>query len=249
VRGGSTLLATIGALSAVAAWTAVIARADAARAAAAWPGGTRPALQASANEPPSGPVLPLRAATLASFVPAGWSLEEQQTADLNSDGRSDAVLLLKQQVTMTAPPRILLVALQQRGGQYALAEQNRRLIPQVASDTLEDPMGNGEILARQGGFDITLTQLAGAGSYQTATFTYRFRRLGGCFRLVGYDRLETHRATLDTRDLSVDFLTAVVVQRTGNERSEKTEERKSTLNSNPRRCLADLGSAADFNPL
>jgi hypothetical protein len=194
-------------------------------------------------------VLPLRAATLAGFLPAGWLLEEQQTADLNSDGRPDAVLLLKQQVTMIAPPRILLVALQQRGGQYALDEQNRQLIPQGVSDSQEDPMANGEILTRQGSFDVRFTQLAGAGSYQTVTFTYRFRREGGCVRLIGYDRLETHRATLDTRDLSVNFLTGAVVQRTGNEQSEKTDERKSRLTSNPRRCLSQLGSAADFNPL
>lgn len=245
MRGGHALVAMFAALSAAPAWPATIVRAGDLEPAAAWSSGARPWLQASSPEP----VLPLRAAAPAGFVPPGWLLEEQQAADFNSDGRRDAVLLLKRQVTMTAPPRILLVVLQERGGQYALAEQNRRLIPQAASDSQEDPMANGEILARQGGFDVTLTQLAGAGSYLTATFTYRFRRMNGCFRLVGYDRLETHRATLDTHDLSVNFLTGAVVQLTGNEKSEKSDERQLKLTSNPRRCLGDLGSAADFNPL
>lgn len=242
MRAAYTLVA---ALSSIAAWTAATVWANDPGPVTARSIGAREVVQASSPEP----VLPPRAATPAGFVPSGWILEEQQTADLNSDRRRDAVLLLKQQVTMTAPPRILLVALQQPGGQYTLAEQNRRLIPQIASDSQEDPMANGEILARQGGFDVMLTLLAGAGSYQTATIKYRFRRQSGCFRLIGYDRLETHRATLDTRDLSVNFLTGAVVQRTGNEKSEKTDEQHVKLTRNPRRCLGDLGSAADFNPM
>lgn len=207
-------------------------------AAAVWPS------LAGAQTPPA------HAAQLSQFVPEGWVLEQQKVADFNGDGREDALLLMRRPAATGTPYRMLAVVLRQPGGNagYLLAELNRRLIPRSDDPGQEDPMADGEITVRPGGFDIKLTLLAGAGSYQTATLRYRFRYQNGCFLLIGYDRMETHRATLDTRDLSVNFLTGAVVHRTGNAQSA-TEERREKLKTNPRRCLRDLDNAAGFNPL
>jgi hypothetical protein len=86
------------------------------------------------------------------------------------------------------------------------------------------------------------------GSYQTATLRYRFRYQDGCFQLIGYVRMETHGATLDTRDLSINFLTDAVVHRTSNAQPDATEKRCEKLKANPRRCFGELDSAAGFNP-
>jgi len=192
--------------------------------------------------------VPARAAQPSQFVPEGWVVEQQEVADFNGDGLADALLMMRPREANGVPQRILAVVLRQRGAGYKLAEVNRRLIPQ-ADSAQEDPMADGELDARRGGFDIKLTLMAGSGSYLTAAVRYRFRYEGGCFRLIGYDRMETHRATLATHDLSINFLTGTVVHRTGNQQSEAVKERREKLKSNPRRCFADLKRAAVFDPL
>ena len=196
------------------------------------------------------PSLPVTATTLAGFVPAGWQIEQEHAVDLNRDGRPDAVLLL-QPVAPPAgksPERVLAVALRQ-GSSWMLAAQNARLIPQLDSPSQEDPLVNGEITVKSGGFRLGLGLMVAMGSYGMTNMTYRFRLERGCVRLIGYDRLDTHRGTLATQDLSINFLTGVVLQSSGNAQSDTAQQRKSTLAVNPRRCLGDLDSAARFKPL
>lgn len=197
------------------------------------------------------PALPAAAATVESLVPVGWTIEQRHRADFNRDGRADVLLLLRQATAEGAtPPRMLLVALATaRPPGYVLSAANARLVPRDALGTLEDPMAEGEITVRPRGFDLKLGMVSGAGSYQAATMRYRFRLEGGCFRLIGYERAETHRGTLDTRDMSVNFLTGAVIRTSGNAQSNATQSRRQRLADNPRRCLADLPSGWTFDPL
>jgi len=194
--------------------------------------------------------VPSKAAQPTQFIPPGWELEQQKVADLNGDGRDDALLLMRKSDSSGTPQRILAVVLRELGDSdgYVLAELNPRLIPHSDNANQEDPMAEGELTAERGGFDIKLTLLAGAGSYQMARLQYRFRYRDGCFRLIGYNRMETNRATLDTRDLSVNFLTGLMVHQTGNAQSDTTEKQSDALKTNPRLCFGDLDSAAVFNP-
>ena len=184
-------------------------------------------------------------------MPAGWAIEQRHLADFNRDGHADALLLLRKAAAKgSTPPRMLLAALATTMPPgYALSAANAQLVPQDASGNLEDPMADGEIAVRPGGFDLKLGMMQGAGSYLGATVRFRFRFQGGCFRLIGYDRAETHRGTLDIRDLSVNFLTGATIQTTGNAQSDATQTRRGRLGANPRRCLADLGSGWTFDPL
>jgi hypothetical protein len=194
--------------------------------------------------------LPPKAAKPSQFVPKGWTLEQQKIADLNGDGRSDALLLMRRPQTSGTPQRILAIALRERGANaaYTLSEFNDRLIPHSDDAKQEDPMADGELTVRRRGFDIKLTLLTGVGSYQTATLRYRFRYQDGCFRLIGYDRMETHRGTLETRDLSINFITGAVLRSTGNAQSNVTKKQREQLKGNPRQCFGELDSAATFNP-
>jgi hypothetical protein len=197
------------------------------------------------------PALPTAGATVESLAPEGWTIEQRHQADFNRDGSADALLLLRQAAVQGAtPPRILLVALataKPRG--FAVSAANARLVPRDPSGSVEDPMTDGEITVRPGGFDLKLGMMSGTGSYLTATMRYRFRLEGGCFRLIGYDRSETHRGTLDTSDVSVNFLTGAVIRTTGNAQSDGKETERSRLVVNPRRCLPDLPSGWTFDPM
>lgn len=213
------------------------------------------------GQPGTIPLLPGRAASVAAFVPAGWRIEQQRAADLNGDGRSDLLLLLSPVSdpmgqsdprgggVAFSPPRVLAVLLGVKDG-FALAASNAKLIPQVDLASQEDPLADGELSTYPGGFDVKLALVAGVGSYLSASLRYRFRHEHDCFRLVGYDRLETHRATLVTEDLSVDFVTGSVVRTSGNAQSDTPGEvQREQLRTKPRRCFQDLGSAANFEPI
>jgi hypothetical protein len=197
------------------------------------------------------PMLPETAATVEALVPGGWTIEQRHQADFNRDGQADVLLLLREAAAEgTTPQRMLLMALATATPPgYARSAANARLVPRDASGTLEDPMADGEITVRRGGFDLKLGMMSGAGSYLAATMRYRFRLEGRCFRLIGYDRAEMHRGTLETRDLSVNFLTGAVIRTTGNAQSNATQTRRARLSTNPRRCLPDLPSAWTFDPL
>lgn len=196
------------------------------------------------------PALPARAGAVTDFTPPGWAVEQQHEADLDGDGRADALLLLRGPgAAGRSPPRTLAVLLGAQTG-YRLAASNARLIPQVDLASQEDPMADGEIVVRRGGFDLRMTLLAGQGSYLSASLRYVFRYQGGCFLLVAFDRLQTHRVTLDTEDLGVDFVAGAVRISRGNAQSDdEAKVHREPLASNPRRCLQNLGDAATFNPL
>lgn len=200
------------------------------------------------------PELPPQAATTEAFVPAGWQIEQRQSVDLDRDGRRDAVLLLRPDAPPPAPgagrsPERVLAVLKSRPGGWSLAGANARLVPQVDLAAQEDPLVNGELLAERGSALLSLGLGSTAGSYLSATVRYRFRIEGGCVRLIGYDRLQTHRGTQDTQDTSVNFLTGVVLHTSGNAQGDTTAKRRARLAANPRRCLGDLDSAVSFAPL
>jgi hypothetical protein len=212
-----------------------------------------PALTVAQSAPPADtpiPALPPTGGTVESLVPPGWTIEQRHQADFNRDRRSDVLLLLRDNVPQGATPRrIVLVALAttQPSG-YVRSGANTQLVPRDRSGQLEDPMADGEITVRPGGFDVRLGMMPATGSYLAATMRYRFRYEGGCFRLIGYDRAETHRGTLDTRDVSINFLTGAVIRTTGNAQSGRSQSQRSRLTASPRRCLDDLPSAWTFDP-
>ena len=189
--------------------------------------------------------------TIDDAVPEGWSIEQRHDADFNGDSRADALLLLRSPAPAdTTPPRMLVIALgTTTPGGFTVDATNRELVPHDTSGSLENPLADGGIALGEGGFELTLGMLSGAGSYEAATTRYRFRYQDGCFRLIRYRRAQTHRATLVTRDLDVDFLTGEVVETTGNAQSPDTEARRTRLQANPRRCLAELPSGWTFDPL
>jgi hypothetical protein len=212
----------------------------------------RPETTAQTGEPRVEPEIPATARTPEGFVPAGWTLARTASGDLDGDGRDgDALLLITQPAGTGTPKQLLAVILREAlpGTGYALAAANRQLVPQSESPGQEDPLADGELVADTGGFEIKLTLLAGVGSYETASLIYRFRHEPGCFRLIGYQRLETHRATLATHDLSVDFLTGAIVDSTGNAASDAATEKREQLGTIPHHCFADLGPADRFDPL
>ena len=207
--------------------------------------------QGQPSADPPMPALPASGATPEALVPQGWTIEQRRQPDFNGDGLNDVLLLIRERASQDpAPPRIVLVALATtKPPGFAVTAANPRLVPRDASGNLEDPMADGEITLRSRGFDLKIGMMSGVGSYLAATMRYRFRVEGQCVRLIGFDRYETNRANLDTRDVSVNLLTGDVITTTGNAETTRRQAKRSRLPSNPRRCLQDLPSGWTFDPL
>lgn len=209
------------------------------------------------------PRLVEQAATPEQFVPAGWKLEQLITGDLNKDSREDAVLVLRQTdpdniLTLDwAPdqpvdtnPRILAAAFADGISGYTLALQNHALIWRQTSPTESDPLSEaGGVSIDRGSLKVDLYYFSSAGGSDMGVISYRFRHEKGEFRLIGYDRDNTHRMSGETTHTSVNLLNRNVIIKTGHiENAEvKTVTRK--LKAGPPVTLADVGDGAAYDPL
>lgn len=197
--------------------------------------------------------LPVPPTGVEAFVPPGWRIEQRHAADLDGDGLPDVVLLLRQDdpqlvdATLNRNPRQLAVlqATRESVG-YRLAGRSARLIPVADRAGAEDPLAEGEIVVRPGGFEVRLALVNGIGSYASRIATFAFRMEPGCVRLVRYLRMDTHRSTLATQDLKIDYLRGLRERATGNAQTDTQNIERERFTPPPRRCLESLPAAWEF---
>lgn len=179
------------------------------------------------------PMLVPTASDAQGFVPTGWTLEAQQTGDLNGDGLPDLAFALQQQEprnivstgvicgeTVDTNPRLLAVALAQRRGGYHLVVQNHTLIPHYDNACAEDWF-SGEGVAEsglevtRGAVRVRLGRFMTAGGWGMGSTTYTFRWQHEALRLIGFDYTNVQRNTGETDTLSVNYLTTASESRKG----------------------------------
>ncbi len=169
------------------------------------------------------PELRETAAELRGFVPAGWRLEAKADGDLNRDGLTDAVFVLRQDNpanvvsnldglgadTLDTNPRILAVALREKGQpNYRLILANHALIPRHEDPVLDDAFAGPENLSvANGAFSVTLDFFASAGSWEMGQTKLTFRFQNHRFELIGLDRSRTNRGTGETEEVSINLST------------------------------------------
>jgi hypothetical protein len=111
---------------------------------------------------------------------------------------------------------MLVVGLAESGKGYRLALSNHQLISRLTSSTESDPLTeNGGVTIDRGSLKVSLYYFSSAGGWDTGTKSFRFRLEGNVFRLIGYDRLNAHRGTGVTEEVSINYLTRKVVIKTG----------------------------------
>lgn len=206
------------------------------------------------------PQLPRQAPVAEKFVPSGWKLEKQERADLNGDGKADLLLLLRQNEprnivsnedglgvdALDTNPRILAAAFGTASG-YRLILENHTLIPRHDSPTIDDPLGEVSIV--RGTLQVSLHFWASAGSWSTSQTKFTFRYQEGCFKLIGYDSNETHRASGETTNISVNYSTRKMSQQSDNISEDKPGKTIwKSLPARPKLCLDEIGNGWNFSP-
>lgn len=221
--------------------------------------------QESELPPVQWPAIVEHAASAEGFVPDGWRLEHAVRGRLDDDARADLLLLLRMQdpanriehdVFGPSPfdtnPRMLVIALADAGGGYRRALVDHALIPRpespVMADVLQDDPANAIRIADNRAFSITLHSWASAGTWYTSNRTYTFRRQDGCFRLIGFDRSSLHRASGETEDTSVNYLTGRAWTRSGSIEHTPGPRRPQRLQGRSAICLGDIEDGFVFDP-
>ncbi|WP_149194988.1 hypothetical protein [Luteimonas suaedae] len=206
-----------------------------------------------------------RAERLVEFVPAGWRLEHAARGRLDADDRDDALLVLR----MARPGNILpnegfgpdlfdsnprmLVAVFAADDGYRRVMVDHALIPRpdmpVFDDYLEDDPAAAISIHGNRSVSVRLHSWASAGTWFTRNVVFTFRHQDGCFRLIGYDDLEVHRASLESRETSVNYLTGRAWTRTGSMEEDTGRPRRgSRLSPNPAVCIGEVGDGLEYRP-
>jgi len=159
-------------------------------------------------------LIPAVGSDTRDFIPAGWKLEEQLSADLDGDGTSDYVLkLIENKPAKTSDDmmndraRALIVLLQGADGKLTRA---------AIADKLLQCTGCGGALYGEApanvkieGNVIVIEQDHGSREVSDVTFRFRYDTASQRFMLIGFDYSERDRATAKSSSESTNYLTGV----------------------------------------
>jgi len=201
------------------------------------------------------PAIPVRAQTKADFVPKGWIIEEEGNGDLNGDGIPDLMLVLHmndprnviKNSDLNTNPRMLVIAFADKAtNKYSLALANHTLIPRNDSPVMEDYFNDAKII--KGTIQVSLVESSNVGSWSTSNTKFTFKYLDGCFKLIGYDSMETQRNTGETNDVSINYLTRKAKIARGNMENDKEKISWKSVPMKSLLCIDTIGNGLGFSP-
>ena len=156
--------------------------------------------------------------TVQDFVPAGWTILDTATGDLNRDKLNDVAIILqyKDSVTIVGPhdvedtvvtqPRMLIIVFKNSANnKFYLAEKTNSFILNHDNPTMEDPYAG--LTIHKGVLQIDFHIFHNMGSWYITNASYKFRFQNNQFELIGAEYSSMHRATHDFENYSYNFLT------------------------------------------
>lgn len=160
--------------------------------------------------------IPPAAESVQQFIPSGWKIEEQLSADLNGDAQTDYVLKLvenkpekDEEGLPTERHRALVIALQTAKGTFARAAVADKLLQCTRCGgafygVVETPAG---VTIEKG--VIVIEQEHGSRNLTNTTYRFRHDRATNQFVLVGFDYADADRLTAEVVTESTNYLTGV----------------------------------------
>ena len=176
------------------------------------------------------PSIKLSAKDINDFIPPGWKILDSATGDLNKDRHIDAAIVLQfkdsvslvkaEDDTVVTQPRMLIILLKDpSGNNYTLAEQNNTFILNHDQQNMDDPYVGMSI--EKGILTIDFNLFMSAGGWSTSSASHKFRYQQGEFVLIGFDVITSHRASLEYKAYSYNFLAKKRSLTIGNDETSK----------------------------
>jgi len=206
------------------------------------------------------PDLPHHAATLTSFIPKGWKLNDKAVGDLNGDRIPDTALAIwmddpRNKIHPSYDPKdrydtnpmMLVVVFGNKNGGFDLVAANHKLIPRRTNPN-EDLPFNGVAIAN-GVLRVKMHEFLEAGGWWLGKMSFAFRWQDGALRLIGYDHDGIVKNTGATDVVSVDYPARRMIVKTGTmagDEPDKTETK--TLPKKPLLTLDQVGDGIMFEP-
>jgi hypothetical protein len=163
------------------------------------------------------PTLIKDAKDVRSFIPKNWNVVARADGDLNSDRLPDTVLIVRGSLQkflwkdqylsdyFDTNPRILMIIFQTRAKTFRLVESSNTFIIPPDNPSMEEPFKSVRI--KKGVLNFSFTEWYSSGTWYTADRTYRFKLLGGQFKLIGADKSESMRNSGEVETRSYNFIT------------------------------------------
>jgi hypothetical protein len=171
--------------------------------------------------------IPVTGRYTRDFIPAGWKVEEQLSADLDGDGTSDYVLkLVENKPAKTAEDmvndraRVLVVLMATAEGELTRVAVADKLLQctQCGGAFYGFVEAPAQVTLEPKGV-IVVEQDHGSNEVSNMTFRFRYDPAGKRIVLIGFDYAERDRATAKVVSESTNYLTGV----------RKTNGRRSTV--------------------
>jgi hypothetical protein len=178
--------------------------------------------------------VPAQADKPEKFAPAGWKIEQQVTGDLNADGVADYALKLveaKAEKDADGDPtergRALIIALATKGGGLARAGVADNLLQCTRCGgafygVVETPT---EVTIEKG--ILVVQQDHGSREITNTTYRFRYEAATGKFVLIGFDLVNSDRATAQVTSESINYLTGA--REETRSKGEKDMKTRSTI--------------------
>ena len=171
--------------------------------------------------------------SVEDFIPQNWKVLDIKYGDLNQDGIKDVVFAIQntnpENVKMNdglgidsidLNPRILGIYFGTSKGGYQQQLISRDFIILRDSPSMDEPF-DGFDISDKGILSINFHFWFSAGSWTMSNHNYKFRFQNNEFTLIGYESEEVHRASGDTKDYSINFLSKKMKINTGNISNEE----------------------------
>jgi hypothetical protein len=158
------------------------------------------------------PTLIKQSNSIEAFVPKGWKLLDKTSGDLNKDGLADIAGVLEPETQWEpgmeeAPPRILLIALQERGKGYRLSIQTAKAILRADEGVAwGDPYES--VSVDRGSL---LLNFYGGSGWRWA-YTYRFRYQDQGWFLIGVTEVVFFTGTQEGKVKDYNLLTGKMIE-------------------------------------
>jgi hypothetical protein len=194
------------------------------------------------------PTLKAEGSKLEDFVPKDWEIMDKTFGDLNGDGQADCVIVVngtdkkfiqKNEGLGMDPfdtnPAILAVLFKDKVG-YRLALQNNEIAYPPEGPTASYPFSAMSIKRQV--LEIDFEHMLSAGGWGATYSSYKFKLIGGEFKMIGADKREFMRNSGDGEERSYDFLTRKIKIVTGDMMEDNPRKMKTRWRTLPAKVKA-----------